>query len=71
LPVRYPVAVAGLLTFAALVALAAERVGDLAFERFLDDQTQRQADQIAPSLRRPQISVHQGAKLLARAIGRG
>ncbi len=65
------VAVARLLALAALVALAADRVGDLAFERLLDDQPQRQADQIATSPRRPQISVHQGAKLLARALRRG
>ena len=29
------------------------------------------ADQVASSLRRPQISIHQGAKLLARALRRG
>ncbi len=65
------VAVAGLPALAAFVALAADRVGDVAFERLLDDQPQRQADQIATSLSRPQISVHQGAKLLARALRRG
>ena len=64
-------AAARLPALAALVALAAERVGDLAFERLLDDQPQRQADQIATSRRRPQISVHQGAKRLARALRRG
>ena len=44
-------AAAGLPAFAALVALAPEGVSHLAFERRLNDQPQRQADQIAPSLR--------------------
>ena len=44
-------AAASLPAFAALVALAPEGVSHLAFERRLNDQPQRQADQIAPSLR--------------------
>jgi len=54
--------VAGLLAFAAFVALAVERVQDLALERLLDHQSQSQADQIALSGRRPQISVYQPPK---------
>jgi hypothetical protein len=57
------VAVARLFALAAFIALAAESVADLALQRFFDNQPQRQADQIAPSGRRPQVSVHQGATL--------
>jgi hypothetical protein len=57
LPRPIPVPVAGLFALAAFVALAAESVADLALQRFFDNQPQRQADQIAPSGRRPQVSV--------------
>ncbi len=62
---------AGLLALAALIALATQRVGDLALQRFFDNQAQRQPNPVASSVRRPQVSVHQGAKLLARALRRG
>ena len=65
------IAVAGLLALAALVAFAAKHVADFALERLLDDQAQRQPHQIASPGRRPQVSVHQGAKLLARTLRRG
>jgi len=47
------VAAAGLPALAALAALAPQDVGDLAFERLLDNQPQRQADQVAAARRRP------------------
>ncbi len=65
------VAVARPRAVAARIALAPQRVGDLAFQRLLDDQAQRETDQIAPPGRRPQLSVHQSAKLLARTFGCG
>jgi hypothetical protein len=64
-------AVAGLLPIAALVAFAAKHIRHFALECLLDDQAQRQPHQIAPAGRRPQVSVHQGAKLLARTLRRG
>jgi hypothetical protein len=53
------------------LASLAQGVGDLARQRLLDDQAQHQVNQIASPCRRPQISVHQGAKLLARPLRRG
>ena len=63
--------VARLLSFATFITFPPEHVGDLAFERLLDDQLQHKANQIASSGRRPQVPIHQSAKLLAPAIGRG
>jgi hypothetical protein len=65
------VAIAGLLPIAALVTLTAKNVGNLTLKRLLDNQPKRQANQIAPSSRCSQFSIHQGAKLLARALRRG
>jgi hypothetical protein len=66
-----PIAVAGLLSFAALVTLAAKDIRDFTLKRLLNDQAQRKANQIAPPGRCPQLSIHQGPKLLARALRRG
>jgi len=52
------------------MAFATKGVRDLALQRFFSDQPQRQADKVAASVRRPQVSVHQAAKLLARALRR-
>jgi len=66
-----PVAVARFLALAAFVALAAKDVADLALKGFLDDQAERQTNQVASPSRRPQVSIHQGAKLLACALRGG
>ena len=68
-PIAIPVA--RLLPIAALITLAAKHVGHFAFKRLLDDQAKRQANQVASPGRRPQLSVHQGAKLLARTLRGG
>src|ERR1700722_12794666 len=65
------IAVARLLALAALIARAAKDAAALALESFLDDPAQRQTTQVASTSRRPQLSIHQGAKLLARALRRG
>jgi hypothetical protein len=68
-PIAIPVT--RFLALAAFITLPAKHVAHFAFERLLDDQPQRQPHQIAPASRRPQVSAHQGAKLLARTRRRG
>ena len=68
-PIAIPVA--RFLALAAFITPPAKHVAHFAFERLLDDQAQRQMHQIASPGRRPQVSVHQGAKLLARTRRRG
>ena len=65
------VAIAGFAVLAALVTFPSKRVADFSLERLLDDQAKRQSHKVASSGRRPQLSVHQGAKLLARTLRRG
>jgi hypothetical protein len=63
--------VARFLALAAFITLPAKHVAHFAFERLLDDQAKRQTHKVASPGRRPQFSVHQGAKLLARTRRRG
>jgi hypothetical protein len=65
------VAIAGFAGLATLVTFPSKRVADLSLERLLDDQAKRQTHKIASPGRRPQFSVQQGAKLLARTLRRG
>ena len=65
------VAIAGFAVLAALVTFPSKRVADFSLERLLDDQAKRQTHKVASPGRRPQISVHQGAKLLARTLRGG
>ena len=68
-----PVAIAIALRFAlgALVALAPERIANLALQGFLQDQPRRQQHQARPVGRRLQTAFNQGTKPLACLLGRG
>jgi len=62
------VAIAALLAVAARVTLAPQNVGDLAFEASSTiSRSARRTKSLRPAGARPQFSIHQGAKLLARA----
>jgi hypothetical protein len=65
------VAIAGFAVLAALVTFPSQRVADFSLKRLLDDQAKRQTHKVASPGRRPQLSVHQGAKLLARTLRGG
>ena len=53
-----------------LVALAPDRVGDLAFERLLHDQPERQVHEVGSPRCRAEVAANQGPKLLACPVRR-
>ncbi len=65
LPGPVPIPVAHRRSLGPRVALAPDRVGDLALQRLLHDQPQRQPDEVRSPRRRAEIATDQSLKLLA------